>query len=308
MIYLTIAAVVAIAVVLYGITVMFSSKDLPKDFVIVTGRLKVISQAKDGALNLTGMGPVIFRKAEMYQHIEQKSTSPKNYFTYDNPGFSNGPEGDFTAYVSNEEAWKDRYFGEGESKDFKNPKFPEEFLNDSYGGFWRKQAGIYGTVEIGDDGIRLDDSMLDLFRKKEFWEDQKEIHLDKCMVPAYDTPEDAGKKYGLKLVGDGVYASRSDGKWEIGDMRISYEVMDPKVLEGEFTAVGKLSEDNVLYREDGKGFLFDKKLTKEEVLDKVESNRLARGFSIVCKGIFGFLIYFALIMACCMIARKKQAR
>ena len=84
---LTIAVVAAIVVVLYGITVMFSSEELPKDFVIVTGRLKVISQAKDDALNLTGMGPVICRKAEMYQHIEQKSKSAKNYFTYDEPGF-----------------------------------------------------------------------------------------------------------------------------------------------------------------------------------------------------------------------------
>lgn len=305
---LTIAVVAAIVVVLYGITVMFSSEELPKDFVIVTGRLKVISQAKDDALNLTGMGPVICRKAEMYQHIEQKSKSAKNYFTYDEPGFSNRPEADFEAYVSNGEAWKRIYSGNGERKKFKNPKFPEEFLNDRYGGFWSEQAGIYGTVEIGDDGIRLDDSLLDLFKKNESWDGLTEIHLDKCMIPAYETPEDAGEGYGLKLVGDGVYASRSDGDWEIGDMRITYEVIDPKILEGEFTAAGKLSEDNVLYREDDKGALFDKKLTKEEVMAQLKSNRMAVGFSIVCKAIFGFLICFVLILGCRMVGRKKQAR
>ena len=304
-IILIIMAVVALVVVVYGITIMFSRKELPKDFVIVTGKLKVISQAKDNALNLTGMGPVICRKAEMYQHIEQKSNSVKNYFTYDEPGFSNRPEEDFEAYVSNDEAWKNIYNGNGESKKFKNPKFPEEFLNDKYGGFWSEQAGIYGTVEIGDDGIRLDDSLLELFKKNESWDGLTEIHLDNCMIPAYETPQDAGKEYGLKLVGDGVYASRSDGNWEIGDMRITYEVIDPKVMEGEFTAVGKLSEDNVLYREDDKGALFDEKLTKEEVMDKMKSNRIAVGFSIVCKGIVGFISFFAFIMLCNMKVKKK---
>ena len=70
---------------------------------------------------------------------------------------------------------------------------------------------IYGEVEIGDTGIKIDSELLVKYFDWDF----------KYRVPAYKDPEDAGSKYHLLHTGKGKYATRKDKNWKLGDLKVT---------------------------------------------------------------------------------------
>ena len=245
-----------------------------EDVVAVTGKIKVVKPAEDELLGLTDMGPVIFREAEMYQYQKKDIRVSKGgstyYYQYAELNFLNGPQPEFEAYESKAAARS--LFGS--MKKFQNPPFPKEFLNENGTG----KTPVYGTVEIGDDGIRLGGSLLRYF-------DGQENTLKDEPVPAYHTPEEAGEKLGLRLVEDGVYASGNPEEPELGDLRVTYRVVAPEVLEGEFTAIGKLTDDNVLEEYSDYGALYHGVVTLEEANHDFRVEQFKTGFCFLLFGI-----------------------
>ena len=102
------------------------------------------------------MGPVIFREARMYQWKEERTTS-KYHQPYAVKSFEAEYIEPFSAYPSRDAAAYQR----GELKEYKNPAFPKELLD---GKTDSGETFFCGEVEIGDTGVRLDSSLLGLFR------------------------------------------------------------------------------------------------------------------------------------------------
>ena len=258
--------VIGLFFLLFGIIGIGDSIIGMEDVTLVTGKLKIVEPATDEALGLTDMGPVIYRDTKMYQFAktEVRVQSGDHYVTeyIGKKDFSYLPEGNFKAYANTNEAKKTF----GKKVEFKNPEFPKVFLNE----YDKGQCAIYGTVEIGDSGIKLDKTLLRFF-------DGESYSMKDYRVAAYNTPKDAGADYGLYLIDSGVYASKGGDNWEIGDMVVTYRVVDPTVLEGEFTAIGKLTDDNVLYRDDDVGALYDKKVTLEQANKDYKADSLKSG-------------------------------
>lgn len=222
------------------------------DVTSVSGKLEIVAPATDNVLGLTDMGPVIFREAEMYQYVIEKKSETVDGdtkdFRYLGEAFEKAPMGEFKTYPTLRDA-KSLF---GKEKKYVNPEFPPEFLNiNNYG-----SSVIAGDVEI--DGVRLDVSILRLFNGEGFG-------MEDSTVAAYKTPENAGAAYGLKYLGDGVYASKDNENWEVGDLRVSYRVADPEILAREYTAVGVLNDDGVLCRDEEYGALYDSVVSMDDI-------------------------------------------
>ena len=234
------------------------------DVTSVSGKLEIVAPATDNALGLTDMGPVIFREAEMYQYVIEKTSETVDGdtkdFRYLGEAFEKEPMGEFKTYPTLRDA-KSLF---GKEKKYVNPEFPPEFLNiNNYG-----SSVIAGDVEI--DGVRLDVSILRLFNGEGFG-------MEDSTVAAYKTPENAGAAYGLKYLGDGVYASKDTENWEVGDLRVSYRVADPEILAREYTAVGVLNEDGVLCCDEEYGALYDSVVSMDEINHDFKSKQLKDG-------------------------------
>ncbi len=307
--------------VVSGILYILNSFSKLDGVTMVSGKLRIVKQAEDDILNLKDMGPVIFRTTEMYQHRPEKYyTKNSIWHYYVSDGFEHFPVETFEGYRTEEEGRR----GMTGTTIFKNPKFPKEFLNENNDG----RVASCGTVEIGKKGIRLDSSFLTLFYGKSMEENEDEEkkgdvlenalisilesvldvknfgYLEDCLVPAYDTPEDGGKKYGLKLVGKGVYASGKDGHPKLGDLRMTCQVVDPRILKKEFTAVGKLSKDGKLLTMDGvEGALYDRKVTMAEVKFSYRKYKIFKGLFLIGSGIMTFAFFAVLGM---IPGRKKR--
>ena len=253
------------------------------DMTLVSGKLKVVEEAEDGALHLSGMGPVILREAEMYQHTKNRTQIDGNPIPFANIGFSNEWIEDFDAYATS----LDYRLMRGATH-YHNPDFPAAFLNE-YG---KGTTYIYGVVEIGDEGVKLDNRLLRFF-------DGQSYSMENHLIPATKTPVDAGAPFGLVLTDPGVYASRTDESWKVGDLKVTYRMVDPKVLEGEFTAIGTLNEDGVL--ECGEdGALFDRIVTMEEAEQLFQSDLTETGLIFLGVGLL-----FIGISAACIIAMVR---
>ncbi|MBE5870009.1 MAG: hypothetical protein E7294_01930 [Lachnospiraceae bacterium] len=271
-------------VILISIYFLIGALNGMQDVVAVTGKIKVVTPAKDDVLGLTDMGPVIFRETEMYQYHKEDIRVSKGgstyYYQYAEKGFFNSPQGDFEAYESKSAARS--LFGS--TKDFKNPPFPKEFLNERGSG----KVVICGTAEIGEDGIKLGKSLLRYLEGAEFT-------MEDMTVPAYNTPKDAGERFGLKLTEKGVYASEDSGQPKIGDLRVICKVVPQENLEGEFTAVGKLSDDNTLEENDDYGALYKGVVTLEEANRNYKKDQFKTGILFLALGLGIYAIGFLVI-------------
>lgn len=253
---------------------------------LYTGKLKIVSPATENTLGLTGMGPMIVRDTQMYQYVSKDesyySDGEENTYDLAVMEFSSYHVEDFSAYPSEKEAKK--LFGREQK--YSNPPFPKEFANKKGNG----HSEFYGEVEIGDKGIKLDKSLLKCFNGDSY-------SMKDCTRPAYITPEDAGAEYGLTFVGDGTYVSRTEGDWQIGDLKVSYRVVEQDILADEFTAVGILSEDKVLSRGDT-GALYNRKVSLDEVTHDYRMDQLKTGLLFILGGIaiFGLIMAIAIFI------------
>ncbi len=243
------------------------------DAELITGKLTVVAPATDNALGLTDMGPVMYRNARMYQwvkdyvEVNEDGHTKKEY--YGSQGFSSDHQREFSAYKDRSAART----GWGFETTFTNPEFPEAFQNSVGGG----DSVIYGEVQIGDEGITLDESLLQLFGTSE-------CGLDKYIVPAYNDPDEAGTPYGLLHVGKGMYSTKKGNDWEIGDLMVEYSVIDPEILQEEFTAIGQL-DGKVLKRDGDRGGLYNRIVTWEEAEKDFKHGQTKTGVILVIVGV-----------------------
>ena len=247
------------------------------DLKVFSGTLHVISPAYDDVLGLTDMGPVIFRDAEMYQwtreDVEIRKKKSSHYYPYGVKAFEPYAVPSFKGYSSKEEAKKHT----GKQKSYENPAFPEDFLNGDPE-YNNGLSVISGDVEIGDSGVKLDGSILSLF-------DGRSFCMEDCTVPAFRDPEDAGEPYGLKHVGEGVYATREGDDYKIGDMVVTCRVVNPKMLDREYTAVGKLSKNKVLSLDGDRGALYEGIVSPKEINKDYRNDQFKEGFLFIFLGL-----------------------
>lgn len=226
----------------------------------VYGELKWDKAAVDSDTGVTADSPVLLRVVEMYQY-QSKDLNDDGEIDYEElmrgRGFSESHEprikvkGAFKTY-----------------KWYKNPQFPKGFNTRAF----------YGKAKIS--GVRLDQSLIRPLSNipHKGLPDSTEINDVRFKkkhqaVRLTDLPSDGGKDYGLVLREDGTYTSSGAGdEWEVGDLRVCYYIVDKDTL-GKFTACGTL-EDGVLGpgKDDSPVFLYDTKVSAEEVAKQYEGS------------------------------------
>ncbi len=232
---LIVGLVVGIPIMLASILPFSASiKGVGEGASLVSGTLSVEEEAADEAMGISDMGIMLVRKTEMYQYVKKsrrvKEGDSHRTIYYADAEFSEKQEQkEFRAY-------QNRYdTGYGSKTTFQNPDFPEELASQTF----------YGTVTIGKEAVRLDQKILDHFMKDTYAMPGVQLVEPENLPAKPDTA--AAKKYGLALIqdnfGKNIYAPRANGDWKVGDIRITYQTVDPKALHGEYTALGELSGD-----------------------------------------------------------------
>ncbi len=250
-----ISMVVGVLILAWGIyAVSLSQTDLG-DLDLYTGKLHFEAGADQGAydedFDVYVESPYLRRKVEMLQFDVDK---------YD----------DITVVWSEDPI----FIAEAEDETRYNPDFPE----------FPKSEPFYGTLSIGDDGVLLGDTF-----------------IDKLSYKQYTFFDNEGKTYPLAGFADGdiiaglvpaddySYVSGDPENPEVGDIRVTWEVIDPADFQPEYTAAGVL-KDGVLEPSEFDEFFYDKKMSEEEVRALFENTNKYVGIGMIVIGLLGILV------------------
>ena len=127
-----IALVISIVVVIFDIYTVSLGSQGPGDVEAVSGELTMIKGACDEDFDIYVDSPVLIRKVEMYQYVEDK---------------------DKEDVVTTDFSDKHEPMQKTDEGTLTNPDFPDDVKSEIF----------YGKVQIGDSGLYLSDEILEKF-------------------------------------------------------------------------------------------------------------------------------------------------
>ncbi|MDO5015512.1 MAG: hypothetical protein Q4E09_00635 [Eubacteriales bacterium] len=160
---------------------------------------------------------------------------------------------------------------------FINPDFPSDIKN----------AIFYGDVTIGNENIHLDEGFLEKFSFSSYVDFSKEnIIYQVTGLP------DIGEVKGLHLVDTSYYTDGTAKKWEVGDILVTWEAMDPSDFASTYTAAGQLEGDKLVAKDSASEFFYDQELTAEEIAKKYENSSFYAAIFFIGLGVVILLITY----------------
>lgn len=278
-----IAAICGVSVMAAGAYFLLQAYNVEKTAAVESGSLHVVEAPKDTLFGVDVQTPLLIRKVEMYQycfvsektgtHTDANGNEAADYKQYVREGFSEREYGSEKAYDNSQ--------FKGEQKWYENPVFPE--------GLKEKGEWLYGETEIGTNGVRLAKRQVEKFKKGGYMID----------VPMEYLPKESGSGYGLERIGDGIYTNGDPDEPQIGDLRVTFRMVDPEMLGQSNTAVGKLSEENGhrYIGEDFEGLTLMGNLTREEAIERYKEENYDDGSLLFGLGIGLFAVAFLFSVA-----------
>ncbi len=234
--------------------VSLSQTDLG-DLDFYSGELQFEADADQGAydedFDVYVESPYLKRKVEMLQHDVDKHD-------------------DLTIVWSEDPI----FIAETEEETYYNPDFPE----------YPKSETFYGDITIGDEGVLLSETYIDKLSYKQytFFENEGKI---------YDVSgiEDMDMVAGLIPADDYTFVSGDPENPEVGDIRVTWETIDPADFQPEYSAAGIL-KDGILMPAEFDEFFYDYKMTEEELRESFEDLNKYVGIGMIVVGLLGILI------------------
>ena len=180
--------IISVLLIIFGIYTVNLGNKGPEDIETCTGKLTLLEAAEDPDFDIKVDSPILIRKVEMYQYVNEHQNSKT--FKKD---FSNKHESQVKITIGKKEY---RY---------KNPVFPDE----------PKSEIFCGKVKIGDSDLLLSDEILEKFSLGSYVNFEKQPK--KLTVSGL---KDGKSAFGFAPLSDDVYSNRGNQSWDIGDMRI----------------------------------------------------------------------------------------
>lgn len=248
-----IALVISIVVVIFDIYTVSLGSQGPGDVEAVSGELTMIKGACDEDFDIYVDSPVLIRKVEMYQYVEDK---------------------DKEDVVTTDFSDKHEPMQKTDEGTLTNPDFPDDVKSEIF----------YGKVQIGDSGLYLSDEILEKFSYKGYI--NLENQPEKLPVGGL---ADGGSYLGLEPLDDYTYCTTCGEYYEVGDLRVTWYAVDSAALTGIYTAVGGV-KDGVIGDDEHLTDLYDKEIGLEEFADSFKSGNQTFGIALIVIGLILILI------------------
>ena len=274
---LVIASICGLPIIVIGIYFMIQAKNAGDVVSVESGKLKVVEAPKDMLFDISMENPLLIRKVEMYQYCFVAEEQERSYDDGEQIEYKYYVEERFSEREQKSERAYDNPDFKGTTKLYENPEFPEGL----------ESKWFYGGTEIGDNGVRLSERQIGKFKSGGYM----------VKIPMEDMPVQSGKQFGLQLVSDGTYSNGDEDKPQIGDIRVTFRIVDPEVLAHGFTAVGKTNEENGITYIGGdfEGLLLtSENMTREEAIERYKEVSEDDGSLLFWLGIGIFIFVFLL--------------
>ncbi len=248
---------VAALILAWGIYAISLAQEGMGEFDYYTGPLQFEENADKGAydelFDVYVDSPYLKRKVEMLQYDVDKDDYLITYY-------SDTPLSDVT----------DR---DGDT--YRNPSFPEGCP---------KSETFYGELAIGDDGVLLGNFFIEKLSYEQYlyFKDEGKIYPVSGM-------SEGGEIEGLRPDDDYSYVSGTPGESRVGDIRVTWETIDPADFKSEYSVAGVLN-GNVLEGTDKVEYFYDYKISKDEIRSSVDGMNRNVGIGMVVVGVLGILI------------------
>ncbi len=172
------------------------------------------------------------------------------------------------------------FIAEAEDETRYNPDFPE----------YPKSESFYGTLSIGDEGVLLGETYIDKLSYKGYLYFENEGKV-------YDVGgiEDMDMVAGLIPADDYAFVSGDPANPEVGDIRVTWETIDPVDFQPEYSAAGVL-KNGVLEPTEFDEFFYDYKISEEEIRASFEDTNKYVGIGMIVIGLLGILVPIFMII------------
>ncbi len=243
-----ILVVIGILLLAWGAYTFSRGVQGPGELDVITGKLELVGSAYDPDFEIEMDSPFLKRNVEMFQYYEDGNQDVAYGFF---PDHQTVPK-------------RDRLF------EYKNPPFPDTVKADMF----------YGDVVIGKDKVHLDKKFLKTLSYKSYVNFDKENKL--YLVDGLDGwIEVAGFHPEL----DEYYTNSDTDEWEVGDIKIYWQVGDPEDFAPVYTAAGRLEGDSLLVPEDVPVFFYDREVSAEEIIGNYKTSNKTIGVVMLVIGL-----------------------
>lgn len=239
--------IVALLLVVWGVYTLKRTGEDPGDIRAATGPIRVLEGAKDPDFGISVDSPVLIRKVEMYQYVLRGNTVSKD--------FSETHEPDQTVTEF------------GSERRLSNPLFPSE----------PKSKVFCGSAEIGDSGLLLSEELLKTLGFGSY------INFSSQPGKLPVAVGDGGKVFGLVPIDDMTYGTGGGDYWEVGDLRVTWYMVDPEDLAEVYTAVGVV-QDGVIGDGEHMSALYDREVDRDAAVEEYVTGDRKAGIGLIAVG------------------------
>ena len=243
-----IAIIIGILLLAWGAYTFSLGVEGPGELDVITGKLELIAPAYDAEFDIEMDSPFLKRNVEMYQYYED-GHGYLNYGFF--PDHKTVPKGDRIL-------------------EYKNPPFPNTV----------KKAMFYGDVVIGEDKVHLAKEFLEKFSFESYVNFKEDNTL--YQVVGLDGGDEVK---GLHPEADEYYTNSYSDEWEIGDLMVYWQVVDPEDFAVVYTAAGRLEGDTLQRADNGSVFFYDHEMSAEEIAENFQKGNKTVGVVLMAIGI-----------------------
>lgn len=253
------ALVLSVLTVAFGVhTLSLGLKGLG-DVEAYSGPLNIEEGAWDERFDIYLESPILIRKVEMYQWVEDTDTGRYSLQFMDH-------------YVSAMRQNENDTLSGARPETHYNPQFPAE----------PKSEIFCGRVSIGDSGLYLGNEILEKLALDSY------IYFDKQIekIPVSGLA-DRNPVIGLEAVDDYTYGTIGTKGWQHGDIRVTWYTVSPESLAEIYTAAGEV--ENGIIGNDGVTYLYDSAKTLDEINEEFSKGNTTTGTIILSIGIIAVI-------------------